>query len=170
MARHYASWGFLVIGTQEQNDWNGFAAEMCVRHLERLHENAVVGDKESYFYGKVDLDNVGIVGHSQGGVGAVNAVTVQPHKDVFKTAVVLPPTNKALAAELEWYYDATQIRVPTFLISGAGGGDDWVATGEQLGQIYADIRGEKLMVPRKDTPHNEVLYAPNGYVVAWLMW
>ena len=84
--------------------------------------------------------------------------------------VVLSPTNKALAAELEWYYDATQIRVPTFLISGAGGGDDWVVTGEQLGQIYADIRGEKLMVRRKDTPHNEVLYAPNGYVVAWLMW
>ena len=23
---------------------------------------------------------------------------------------------------------------------------------------------------RKDTPHNEVLYRPDGYVTAWFMW
>lgn len=56
------------------------------------------------------------------------------------------------------------------LISGAGGGDDWVVTGEQLKSIYDDIAGNKVMMRRNNTAHNEVLYAPDGYVTAWFMW
>lgn len=170
VAKHYASWGFIVIGAQEQNDWNGFAAEMCVRHLKRWNDNEMVGDTKSIFYQKVDLENVGIVGHSQGGVGVFNAMTAQPHKDVFQTGVALSPTNKELADHLEWEYDAAQIHVPVLLISGAGGGDDWVVTGDQLREIYEDIPSDKVMVRRKDTPHSQVLYMPNGYVAAWLLW
>lgn len=56
------------------------------------------------------------------------------------------------------------------LIAGAGGGDDWVVTGEQLESIYDDIPGRKIMVRRSNAVHNEVLYAPDGYVTAWFMW
>lgn len=56
------------------------------------------------------------------------------------------------------------------LISGEGGGDDWVVTLEQLKSIYDDISAPKIMVRRKNTVHNEVLYAANGYVVAWFMY
>lgn len=168
--KHLASWGFIVIGTEEESDWNGFAAEMCLRHLKRWNDNEKIGDTESIFYQKVDLENVGIVGHSQGGVGVINAVTTQAHKDIYKAAVSLSPTNKELANNLEWEYDAALINTPIMLISGEGGGDDWVVTGEQLEDIYNDIIGNKLMVRRKDTAHNEVLYTANGYVTAWFMW
>ena len=168
---HYASWGFIVIGTEEENAWNGFGAEMSVRHLQRLNDNAQIEEgKTNIFYQKVDLSNVGIVGHSQGGVGVLNAITAQAHKDIYKAAVSLSPTNKEMAYALEWDYDATLVNVPIILISGAGGGDDWVVTGEQLESIYSDIANNKIMVRRNDTPHGEVLYSEDGYVTAWFMW
>lgn len=169
--KHYASWGFIVIGTEEEHAWNGFGAEMSVRHLQRLNDNEQIEEgKENIFYQKIDLSNVGIVGHSQGGVGVLNAITAQPHKDSYKAAVSLSPTNKELAHALEWDYDATLVNVPILLISGAGGGDDWVVTGEQLESIYSDIPDHKIMARRSNTVHNEVLYAPDGYVTAWFMW
>jgi len=174
VAKHYASWGFIVIGTEEKYDWDGCASEMCLRYLKVLNENKTIGEgkqeKENIFYQKIDFENVGIVGHSQGGVGVLNAITTQQHSSVFKTAVSLSPTNKQLAHNLFWDYDATKVSIPIMLIAGAGGGDDWVVTGEQLQEIYDDISSKKVMLRRKDTPHGPVLYTANGYVTAWFMW
>lgn len=169
--QHYASWGFIVIGTEEENAWNGFGAEMSIRHLQRLNDNEQIEEgKANIFYQKVDFSNVGIVGHSQGGVGVLNAITAQAHKDVYKAAISLSPTNKELAHNLEWDYDATLVDIPILLISGEGGGDDWVVTGEQLESIYDDVIGNKIMIRRNNTVHNEVLYSSDGYVTAWFMW
>ncbi|WP_299144589.1 hypothetical protein [uncultured Dialister sp.] len=170
VAKHYASWGFIVIGTEEDYSWNAFGAEMSIRYLERWNENEKIEDTDSIFYQKVDFDNVGVAGHSQGGVGVINAVTATEHKDVYKTAVALSPTNETLAHNLMWDYDPTEINVPILIISGAGGGDDWVLTGEQLEELYGDISSEKVAMRRKDTAHDQVLYSPDGYVMAWFMW
>ena len=110
-----------MIGTEEMYSWNVFGAEMCIRYLNRMNDNQKIQDKESLFYQKVDFSNVGIVGHSQGGVGVINAVTNTAHKDIFKTAVSLSPANKELADNLTWNHDATKVNVPILLISGAGG-------------------------------------------------
>lgn len=170
VSKHMASWGFIVIGTEENCSWNAFGAEMCLRYLERWNDNEKIDDNSSVFYQKVDFDRVGVVGHSQGGVGVINAVTDTAHKNIYKAAVSLSPTNKELAHNLLWDYDASKTNIPMMLISGAGGGDDWVVTGEQLEAIYGDIRSAKLMARRQNTAHNEVLYAANGYVTAWFMW
>lgn len=170
VAAHLASWGFIVIGTEENYSWNAFGAEISIRYLERFNENETIENTKSVFYQKVDFNNVGVVGHSQGGVGVINALTDTTHKDIYKAAVSLSPTNKELAHNLFWDYDATLIKTPIMLISGAGGGDDWVVTLEQLKSIYDDISSSKIMVRRKNTVHNEVLYSANGYVVAWFMY
>ena len=135
-----------------------------------MSENEKIEDTESIFYQKVDFGNVGIVGHSQGGIGVINAITDTKHKDIYKTAVSLSPTNKELAHNLFWDYDASLIDIPILLIAGEGGGDDWVVTREQLVEIYDDISDNKMAVRRKSTPHNEVLYRPDGYTAAWFMW
>lgn len=113
---------------------------------------------------------IGIVGHSQGGVGVVNAITDTAHKNTYKAAVSLSPPNKELAHNLLWDYDASLIDIPIMLISGEGGGDDWVVTGEQLQAIYDDISSSKLMARRLNTAHHEVLFTANGYMIAWFMW
>lgn len=56
------------------------------------------------------------------------------------------------------------------LVSGEGGGDDLVVTGDQLTAIYNDIQSDKVAMRRKNTVHNEVLYKADGYVTAWFMW
>lgn len=35
---HFASWGFVVIGTDEMYSWNGFSVEMCLRAVMKLNE------------------------------------------------------------------------------------------------------------------------------------
>lgn len=170
IAEHYASWGFIVIGTEELYSWNAFGAEMSIRYLERMNDNQKIEDAESIFYQKVDFDKVGTVGHSQGGVGVFNAITDTTHKNIYKTAVSLSPTNKELAHNLFWDYDASKINIPILLVSGEGGGDDLVVTGDQLTAIYNDIQSDKVAMRRKNTVHNEVLYKADGYVTAWFMW
>lgn len=170
VAKHFASWGFIVIGTEEKYSWNAFGAEMSLRYLEIMNGNEKVGDKSSVLYQKIDFEHTGIIGHSQGGVGVISAITNTEHKDVYKTAVALSPTNIELARSIMWDYNASKIQVPIMLVSGEGGGDDWVVTGEQLKDIYDEISESKLMVRRKSTPHGETLYSANGYACAWFMW
>ncbi len=166
----YASYGFIVIATEETYSWNAFGAEMCIRHLERLNEYVSDEGEKSIFYQKIDFDNVGIIGHSQGGVGVINAITNTDHKDIYKAAVALSPTNEEMAIALEWPYDASKIQVPIFVISGEGGGDDWVITLEQLNQLYSHIPANKVMARREDTPHGITVVSEDGYVMAWFMW
>lgn len=166
----YASWGFIVIATEETHSWNAFGAEMCIVHLQRLNDNQVINDIENIFYQKIDFDKVGIIGHSQGGVGVINAITNTEHKNTYKAAVALSPTNKELAEALEWPYNAALIDIPIMLVSGEGGGDDWVVTGEGLTAIYDDISADKVMLRRKNTDHGKTQYSEDGYVVAWFMW
>lgn len=166
----YASYGFIVIVTEETYSWNGFGAEMCIRHLERLNNYQRLNDKENVFYQKIDFDHVGIIGHSQGGVGVINAITNTEHKSIYKAAVALSPTNQQLAEALEWPYHADQITAPILLVSGAGGGDDWVVTGEGLKEIYDQIPGDKVMMRRVNTDHGRTATAEDGYIMAWFMW
>lgn len=170
VSKHMASWGFIVIGTEESYSWNAFGAEMCLRYLERWNDHEKIEDTASLFYQKVDFNHVGVVGHSQGGVGVINAITDTTHKNVYKAAVALSPTNQELAHNILWDYDVSTVNIPIMLISGAGGGDDWVVTGKQLQAIYDDIPSAKLVARRVNTAHNEVLYTANGYVTAWFMW
>lgn len=167
---YYASWGFIVIGNEESHSWNAFGAEMAIKHIQSLNDNKILNDNENIFYQKIDFENVGVIGHSQGGVGVFNAITNTEHKYIYKTAVALSPTNQELAEGLEWHYDVSQINIPIMLVSGEGGGDDWVVTGEQLASIYENINSEKFMMRRKNTSHGETQFSEDGYVMAWFMW
>lgn len=46
LLEHMASWGFIAIGTEEEYDWNGFASEMCIRHLMKLNETQAINEFE----------------------------------------------------------------------------------------------------------------------------
>lgn len=169
-----ASWGFIVMGTEEQNSWSGFSSEMCLRKILQLNEaEAVDGWEYNPFYHAVDLENIGVVGHSQGGVGVFNAATENKNGSRIKTIVAESPTNLALAAALDWNYDPSAVRVPTLLLSGTGNVDEnLVVSGEQLAEIYDAIPDDvpKLRLRRTGADHSDMLSAADGYVTAWLCW
>lgn len=171
LLQHLASWGFIVIGTEEEYSWNGFSAEMSARLIKKLQKNKTYGDKDNPFYNKIDLNNVGITGHSQGGVGVFNAITENKNAGIYKCAVALSPTNQVLANGLEWDYDATKITIPTLLLSSTGSGDEnLVINKEGLESIYNDVNATKVMARRMNADHGDMLYVSDGYVTAWFMY
>ena len=171
LLQHLASWGFIVIGTEEEYSWNGFSAEMSARLIKKLQENKTYGDKDNPFYNKIDLNSVGVTGHSQGGVGVFNAITENKNAGIYKCAVALSPTNQVLANGLEWDYDATKITIPTLLLSSTVSGDEnLVINKEGLESIYNDINATKVMARRMNADHGDMLYVSDGYVTAWFMY
>ncbi len=167
MFEHFASWGFIVIGNEEEYSWNGFASDMSLKYL--LKCNA---DSESIFYQKIDTDNIGAVGHSQGGVGAINTVTDTKHSGMYKTVVAESPSNPELSAGLEWDYDLTKITIPVFFVAGTEGDFEMktVIPTEKLPEMFEAVNAPKVMARKKGCEHGHMLYSADGYVTAWLLW
>ena len=171
---HLASWGFIAVGTEEEYSWNGFSSEMCLRLIIKLNniKNYYALDSNP-FYGKVDLDNIGISGHSQGGVGAINSATNTEYAKMYKAIYSASMTNKDLASVLEWDFNATEINIPTLLVAGTGDVDSTtILPLEGMRSIYNDIPETtmKLMIRRANVDHGYMLYYGDGYMTAWFMW
>jgi len=67
--RHMASWGFVIVATEDQNTGPGVTILDAAKYM--VARNA---DATSIFHGKLDTANVGAIGHSQGANGAINAM------------------------------------------------------------------------------------------------
>lgn len=172
--KHLASWGFIVMATEEEYAWNGFSSEMCLRLILKLNETEVVdGWDENPFYGHVDLESIGVSGHSQGGVGVINAANDNQHGDMIGAIFCASPTNMEMAQGLEWDYDPNLVTVPIFLVSSIGNGDEnLVVSGDQLKAIYDAVPEAvpKVMARRSEADHGDMLYIADGYMTAWFMW
>lgn len=169
--KHMASWGFITIATEEEYAWNGFSAEMSVRYLEFINEYKEDG-KENIFYHKIDTDRIGITGHSQGGIGVINAITDQKHSDIYKAAVILSSTETDIAKAFLWDSDSSLIKTNTLMIASNGGTDQKISPLESLKKTYNNIANDvsKVLAIRNDCDHGEMLYYADGYVTAWLMY
>lgn len=173
LQKHLASWGFIIIATEEEHAWNGFSAEMCVRYLEMLNQyEGNVSGGANPLLGKVDLDRVGVTGHSQGGIGVINAVTDQKHSDIYKAAFILSCGNTDFSIALQWSFDDTLIRTPTAIWGTTGNTDAQIAPLESLQKLYNNIPNDvtKILARRNDADHGEMLYYGDGYVTAWFMY
>ena len=160
--RHLASWGFLVLGSEDPGTFSGDSTDAALAWL--LEENE---DPDSLFYQRVDTEHLGLSGHSQGGVGVFNAISEQPHGGLFACAVSLSPTQEDWAAALNIPYDPSGTAIPTLVLAGTSND---VITPEGVEALYNKLGGTKAMALRTDTGHGEMLYHGDGYVTAWLMY
>jgi len=173
LQKHLASWGFITIATEEEFAWNGFSAEMSVRYLELLNEyEGEVNGTENILRGKIDLERIGITGHSQGGFGVVNAITEQRHADSYKAAVVLSCGDTKKGSIFQWEADNTLIKTPVMIMGSTGKADSQIASLESLQKFYHNISDDvaKIMARRNDADHGEMLYYADGYVTAWFLY
>jgi hypothetical protein len=67
--RHLASWGFIVIATQDMFTGDGNTIADSAKFM--LDADLTAGNM---FQGKVDRSHIGAVGHSQGAAGVINAM------------------------------------------------------------------------------------------------
>ncbi len=123
------------------------------------------------FYGKVDVDNIGIVGHSQGGVGVFNGITTQSHSGIYKVAAALSPTSETVANNLNWSYDISAVSIPMLMVTGTAEFEvNSVIPYEELCTMYEKVSGDKVMARITGAAHEQTLYKATGYVTAWFMW
>lgn len=164
---HLASWGFVVIGNEEPETWNGISSDKSIGYLLEQNEKS-----DSRFYQKIDVDNIGITGHSQGGAGVFNAITECKNASVYKTAVSLSPTHEEQAISMKWHYDLSQINIPLMIVAGTKGDFETqlVIPIEKMIEMYNKIPSDKVMMRKTGYEHGEMLYVADGYVTAWLMW
>lgn len=160
--KHLASWGFIVIGNEDPSTCSGDSADAALAYL--LEQN---DDPDSVFYRKVDTAHIGITGHSQGGVGVFNAVTQQPHGNLYTCAVSLSPTEMELADAIGLHYEPDKMTVPTLLL--AADAND-VISPEGTQKVYDAMTVPKAMALRTDMDHGKMLYSADGYVTAWFLW
>ena len=170
LQKHMASWGFITIATEEEYAWNGFSAEMSVKYLEFINEYKEDG-KENIFYNKIDMDKIGVTGHSQGGIGVINAITDHKHSDIYKAAVILSSTETDIAKAFLWESDSSLIKTNTLMIASNGDTDKKISPLESLKKTYNNISNDvsKVLAIRNDADHGEMLYYADGYVTAWFM-
>ena len=174
---HLASWGFIVVGNEDESSFDGKSSDAGLDLMLNLN-----GDDTSIFYGKIDIQNIGIAGHSQGGVGAINAVTAQESGTYYKTIYTASTTHLALAEALKWEYDVSKIQIPYFMVAGTlqvdagdgieGSSNVGIAPLFSLQENYAAIseQVEKIMARRVNTDHGDMLPYADGYMTAWFMY
>ncbi len=175
---HLASWGFIVIANNEGSSGTGAASEKSLNYILALNDNA-----QSEFYQKIDTDKIGSAGHSQGGVGSINAVTAQPSGNKYKAIYSACTTQSGIAAGiLGCPYDASKITVPFFAVSSTGTTDTYHgATETEKGMGWSPLSTlthnyeaakttDKIFARRINADHGHMLAYGDGYMIAWFMW
>lgn len=177
--KHLASWGFIVAGNEDDNSRTGESSAATLDFLLSLNN-----DENSKFYGMIDVENIGIAGHSQGGVGAVNAVTMQKNGSMYKAVFTASTTSPALSEVLgdDWKHDMTKINIPCFMVAGTGIGDagknnDKNASEGQgicplwsLNESFDNVRNTAVTGRLKNKDHGDMLRYADGYMTAWFMY
>jgi dienelactone hydrolase len=174
---HLASWGFVVAGNDYSVTWSVSSSDAT---LEFVKSNAEVS-------AWCDLTRIGIGGHSQGGLGAYNAITESEHRAEYKAAFALSATSKKLSMALDWShnageddeyaYDLSKASAPVLMFAGTGDfdakeeeGNEGICPLYSLKENFAEIPDgvHAAMARRKDADHGDMLWRSDPYVTAWL--
>lgn len=190
---HLASWGFVVIAADRTDTGTGIQMLDAVRYLARQNS-----DPNSIFRGKIDTGRAGATGHSQGGLGAINALA--RGGDAVSTAVTLEMPLSAACASLPTVDGQSACIDPPAVTSGSvllvNGSADGISPATQ--QLPPELIGLQSMQAYYDAlpagipkaraavvgaQHNDIQGQPDctnfsctegvyrylGYLTAWFM-
>lgn len=181
--KHLASWGFIVVGNEDDSSLSGSSSAETLDFM--LAQN---DDTSSEFYSRIDVDNIGIAGHSQGGLGAVNAVTNQENGNRYKAMWIASATSPYWGQDdvfgAAWRVDMGKIGIPCFMVAGTGPTDAGTATDitQKEGQGICPLWGltesynaipagtPKVMARLIGKDHGDMLRYADGYMTAWFMY
>jgi pimeloyl-ACP methyl ester carboxylesterase len=161
LLNHLASWGFVIVASTSTTTAKGTEMLAGARYMVARNN-----DPASVFYRKLDVSQIGAVGHSQGAGGTVNATNKS--NGLIKTAVPI-----SLPAPM-WVgpgddYHPSQLAASVFFL---GGSDDVVIAGPStLTGYYNSVPGQAAVAVLKGAGHNTIQGSGGnylGYVTAWL--
>ncbi|MGG3281035.1 chlorophyllase/cutinase-like alpha/beta fold protein [Paenibacillus solani] len=162
---HLASWGFIVIDSYSKTTGTGKEIMEAIEYLKNENEQA-----NSLFYQKIQMDQIGVAGHSQGSTGAINAHTNYIKGSLIKTVVsiALPDLKHCDPKDV---YDTARITVP-FLIMG--GTRDFLISPVSTNQLALQSTNAStpvMMGMAKGAAHTAIEGNGGnhrGYLTAWM--
>lgn len=174
--KRLASWGFIVVGNEDPQAGTGETTSIMLDYLLELPQDHKLN-------GRLDTDNIGIVGFSQGGAGALAAVTMYDNGTAYKAIFTGSAAYPFLAGNMGWKYDISKIKIPYFMAAGTGATDDkgvaditkeyaGVAPLASLIENYETISDDVFKVRARATgaEHEDMLARSDGYMTAWMLW
>ena len=163
-----ASWGFIVVGTQDKGTGSGETIIETLNYM--LEQNE---DDDSIFYQKIDIENIGVTGFSQGGAATIRSAYMFDESHYVKTIVPLSPVSEKTAESMTDYpHDISKVECPILLLAGTSGEfeTEIVIPFDEMKRMYEKITAPKIMARRIGMDHDHMMYTAEGYVTAWFMW
>ena len=170
-----ASWGFIVVGNEDGQAGSGETASITLDFMLNIPSDSVLN-------GKIDYENMGVIGYSQGGAGAICALTNFENGKNYKTIFTGSAAYPTLAKNMGWEYDASKITVPYFMCAGTGKSDDSGTDPEKgfggvsplsaLVENYGKVSDSVTKVRGRavGAEHEQMLARSDGYMTAWMLW
>lgn len=168
---HLASWGFIVIGNDDPSSALGDSTSKTLDYILTLNN-----DNNSFLYNKIDINNIGVAGHSQGGCGVINAITKYDNSNIYKVAYVASATTETMITNWKldpFKYDIEKVNIPIFMVAGTGKIDaETISPLEDMKNNFDNLNDSiiAVMARRKNTDHGKMLSNADGYMTAWFMW
>ena len=172
-----ASWGFIVVGNDDRQSGTGQSASQTLDYI--LGQN---DSSDSLFYGKIDINNIGIAGYSQGGAGALRAVTEYDNSGQYK-ALFTGSAAHSYLSKMWGGYDPSKVSIPWFMTAGTGTSDDagasdltleWggVAPLSSLIENYSSVTNDvfKIRARVAGAEHEDMQQKTDGYLTAWMLY
>ena len=170
-----ASWGFIVVGNEDGQAGSGETASITLDFMLNIPADSVLN-------GKIDYENMGVIGYSQGGAGAICALTNFENGKNYKTIFTGSAAYPTLAKNMGWEYDASKIAVPYFMCAGTGKSDDSGTDPEKgfggvsplsaLIETYSKVTDSVTKVRGRavGAEHEQMLARSDGYMTVWMLY
>ena len=166
--KHLSSWGFIVAGNDDPSTCAGDSTVKTLEYILKLNNS-----NKSLFFNKIDINKVGLSGHSQGGCGVFNAIT--KHGELskhFKCAFASSATTKSLIEKFKlepFKYEPELVNIPIMMVISDGKGDKAICPYNETKENYDKINSKikKVLGVRKGVDHGEMLVAHDPYMTAW---
>ena len=170
-----ASWGFIVVGNEDGQTGNGETTSLTLDFMLNIPDGSVLS-------GKIDYDSMGIIGYSQGGAGAICAVTNFENGAQYKAMFTGSAAYPTLAKNMGWEYDVSKVAIPYFMAAGTGKSDD---SGNDPETSYGGISPLSALIANYDSiannvpkvraravgaEHEQMLVRSDGYMTAWMLY
>ena len=170
-----ASWGFIVVGNEDGQTGNGETTSLTLDFMLNIPAGSVLS-------GKIDYDSMGIIGYSQGGAGAICAVTNFENGAQYKAMFTGSAAYPTLAKNMGWEYDVSKVAIPYFMAAGTGKSDD---SGNDPETSYGGISPLSALIANYDSiannvpkvraravgaEHEQMLMRSDGYMTAWMLY
>lgn len=170
-----ASWGFVVVGNEDGQTGTGETASLTLDFMLHIPDDSVL-------WGKIDYDSMGIIGYSQGGAGAICAVTNYENGALYKAMFTGSAAYPTLAKNIGWEYDVSKVMIPYFMAAGTGKSDDsgndpekgyggvsplsaQIANYDSIADIVPKVRARAV-----GAEHEQMLMRSDGYMTAWMLY